>query len=70
MPSLTKLIQLEVTPEQFVNSCDTVELQELYALLINRFNAIEVNPETIALGHNSQDHVQTCTRCTKIIHNE
>lgn len=70
MPNLTKLIQLAITPEQFVNSCDVVELQELHHLLINRFNAIEVTPETQAAGHNSQDHVQTCTRCNKIIHHE
>ncbi|HIB37958.1 MAG TPA: hypothetical protein EYO36_10420 [Mesonia sp.] len=36
MPKITKNFQLEVTPEQFVNACDDVELQELQIELDRR----------------------------------
>lgn len=29
MPRISKMLTLEITPEQFVNSCSDVELQEL-----------------------------------------
>ena len=32
MPRISKMLTLEITPEQFVNSCSDVELQELLIL--------------------------------------
>ncbi|HAY3555757.1 hypothetical protein [Elizabethkingia anophelis] len=37
MPKLNKVYTLEITPEQFLNSCSPIELQEISLLLINNF---------------------------------
>lgn len=37
MPKLNKVYTLEITPEQFLNSCSPVELQEISLLLSNNF---------------------------------
>lgn len=37
MPKLNRTYTLEITPEQFLNSCSPVELQEISLLLNNNF---------------------------------
>lgn len=33
MPKITKMIQIEITPEQFLNNCSSTELKELDLLI-------------------------------------
>lgn len=75
MPKIDKIFSLEITPEQFLNNCSDLELQELDILIqgprfANRINALPKLPiiycceckSHMNFKENSDDSI-SCTNC-------
>lgn len=45
MPRITKLIDIQITVEQFLSACSTVEIQEIMLLAPKYYSSTEVGPE-------------------------
>jgi hypothetical protein len=57
MPTLTKVLTVTVTPEQFLENCSDNELKELDLLIQSPRYANRINPENKQIGFN-QDKKQ------------
>lgn len=45
MPRVTKILDLDITPQQFVDACDRDELQELILLSDSKLRAMDQEDE-------------------------